>query len=48
MDKKLNKIIKLLEEIKDNQSKYPCKNCGHLIPGGAIFCGGCGRDLDNE
>ena len=44
---KLDKVIKLLKEIRSNQGKFPCKQCGYLIPPGAIFCGGCSRDLDD-
>lgn len=42
----LTDIKKLLEEIKANQYKKMCKECGHLNSGGSVFCGGCGGEID--
>lgn len=43
MNKKLDKIIELLGEIRANQEKHPCKECKELVSNGAILCSHCGE-----
>lgn len=50
MDKKLDKIIDLLEEIKKLQHGRKCQNCGHTQSNSDIssFCHNCDDDLDRQ